>query len=285
MRNLRPCAEPSLGHYLAIANAKESPRKELLLAMEPRIASAYGTYIAACPALQSLVPIAVAGDDRAALLHSYEEETRPLRTLKGLITSRQTNLARAECQYCCVSPPKTYDHYLPISLYPEFAVHQRNLVPCCADCNRDRGTRWKNAQGERNYVHLYDDRIEEDVEILFADIFVAQLPSVSFRLDLSKARARPFYQLLERHITGDLKLLAKYAQAAPSRLSELHLTIQRFKNQLNRPAIIEELREQLEQERKLRGVHHWKVALLRAVIETNEFIEFALDTPLTVWDE
>ncbi|WNG46819.1 HNH endonuclease [Archangium minus] len=231
------------------------------------------------------MPMSVSGQEREALLHSYEEETRPLSTLKGLIKSCQTDLSRAECQYCCVSPPTTYDHYLPRSQYPEFAVHLRNLVPCCADCNRDRGNRWKNARGERKYVHLYDDHIDEDVEILFADIFVARTPSVTFRLDLGKARAQPFYQLLERHITGDLKLLAKYAQAAPSRLCELHQAIQQYGRDLSRPELIYSLREQLEQERELRGVHHWKVALLRAVIETNEFIEFALEMPLSVWDE
>lgn len=285
MRNLSPCAEPPLQHYLAIAAAKEPPRRERLLALEGRIKAVYGRYTAASPALEAIGPMPVGGDEREALLHSYEEETQPLRTLKGLIKSCQTDLSRAECQYCCVSPPETYDHYLPRSQYPEFAVHLRNLVPCCADCNRARGNRWKNTRGERNHVHLYDDRIEEDAEILFADIFVARLPSVTFRLDLSKVRARPFYQLLERHITGDLKLLAKYAQAAPSRLSELHQTIRQFRKHLSRPAVIEELREQLAQERELRGVHHWKVALLRAVIESREFIEFALDRPLSVWDE
>jgi hypothetical protein len=282
MRNLRPCGDPPLQHFDAIAQAKQPPHCDWLRAIQPRIAGAYGSYTQACPALESLLPLSVNGDERQALLHCYESETVPLRILKGLITASQTDLLKAECQYCCASPPRTYDHYLPRSEYPEFAVHLRNLIPCCADCNRDRGAGWKNIDGERVCVHLYDDPIEEDMEILFAEIDVSDLPSATFTLEMGRARIRPFYQLLERHITR-LKLLAKYALCAPARLSEHHQTIHRHGKRLGRSAIIEDFKEQFEQERELYGLHHWRVALLRAVLQTPKFIQWALDTPPSIW--
>jgi hypothetical protein len=282
MRNLRPCGHPPLQHFGAIAKEKESPQCEQLLALQPRIEEAYGKYTQACPALESLVPLSVNEDERKALLHCYESETKPLTMLKGLITASQSDLLRAECQYCCASPPRTYDHYLPRSEYPEFAVHLRNLLPCCADCNRDRGAGWKNARGERVCVHLYDDVIEEDMEILVAEIDVSDLPSATFKLDMGRARIRPFYQLLERHITK-LKLLAKYALCAPARLSDHHQTIYRLGKRLGRAEILQDFREHFEQERELYGVHHWRVALLRAVLQTQKFIQWSLDTPPSIW--
>jgi hypothetical protein len=41
----------------------------------------------------------------------------------------------------------------------------------------------------------------------------------------------------------------------------------------------------LTQELQDRGPHDWRVALLRAVRDTPEFIQFARDTPLSVWSQ
>ncbi|WP_224361089.1 HNH endonuclease [Hyalangium versicolor] len=284
MRNLKPCTAPSLQHFSAIAAAKDPPRDGQLRALQPRIGGAYGSYDRVCPALESLAPLQVTPEERQVLLHCYEGETIPLSLLKDAIWSNQTDLLKATCQYCCVSPPETYDHYLPKKKYPEFSVHLRNLIPCCADCNRDRGDRWKNAQGERLYIHLYDDPVEEDREVLFAELDMSHLPRAIFRLEMGQARSQLFYPLLERHIT-ELKLLAKYARVAPGRLSEHHLSIYAHRKWLKQAKITEILKDQLSQEKELYGVHHWKVALLRAVIQTPQFVDWALNTPPSVWEE
>lgn len=283
MRNLKPCMDPPLQHFSDIAAAKDPPRDRQLQALQPRIDGAYGNYNRVCPALESLTPLQVTHEERQVLLHCYEGDTVPLSILKDSIWNSQTDLLKAKCQYCGVSPPETYDHYLPKIDYPEFSVHLRNLIPCCSDCNRDRGARWKNEQEERIYVHLYDDLIEEDMEVLFADIDMTHVPRATFRLKMGQARIRLFYQLLERHITG-LKLLEKYARSAPGCLSEHHLSLHAKRKWLNQATITEILKEQFSQERDLYGVHHWKVALLRAVIQTPQFVDWALNTPPSVWE-
>lgn len=40
------------------------------------------------------------------------------------------------CPYCKQRNVSTLDHYLPKSSHPQFAVHTRNLVPSCYECNR-----------------------------------------------------------------------------------------------------------------------------------------------------
>jgi hypothetical protein len=181
------------------------------------------------------------------------------------------------CQYCALNAPGTFDHYLPESLYPQFAVYAQNLMPCCGDCNQKRSTAWRNSRGERMHVHLYSDVIDQGVQVLFAEISVAETPLATFRLELGAAHAHPFYQLLRRHFT-QLGLLKRYQNASSAKLNEHHRTIHVLGQHSGRKGCIRVLREQLAEERRVLGPHNWKVALLQAVLETPEFIQFALDT-------
>jgi hypothetical protein len=284
MLNHRPCGEPPLDHFIAIARAKQSPRRERLNALQGRVGSAYGSYAAVCPALEGLSSMPLSPEEAEDLLHCYSARTDALDSLKAQIKARQPDLLRSECQYCGVGPPRTYDHYLPKENYPEFAVYSHNLILCCADCNHRRGTQWRNALGQRVHVHLYFDPVDQSEEVLFADLDMASPPSMKFRLDLSKVATRPFYQLLARHFT-QLDLLARYGEAAPSRLVDLHRSIQVHWRDLPLSALVQVLNRQLTQELQDRGPHDWRVALLRAVRDTPEFIQFARDTSLTVWSQ
>jgi hypothetical protein len=284
MLNHRPCGDPPLDHFIAIAQAKQSPLRERLNTLQGTVGSAYGSYAAICPALEGLSSLVLSPENAEDLLHCYNVRTEPLARLKAQIKAMQTDLQRAECQYCGIGPPKTYDHYLPKEDYPEFAVYSHNLILCCADCNHRRSTHWRNALGERVHVHLYFDFIDQSEEVLFAELDMANPPSMKFRLDLSKVGTRPFYQLLGRHF-AQLDLLARYREAAPSRLIDVHRTIQVLGRGLSLSELVQMLSRYLTQELQDRGPHDWRVALLRAVRDTPEFIQFARDTPLSVWSQ
>jgi len=45
------------------------------------------------------------------------------------------------CPYCHMSNAPTLDHMYPKATHPRLAVTPRNLVPCCRDCNDERGKR------------------------------------------------------------------------------------------------------------------------------------------------
>jgi len=284
MLNLRPCGEPPLDYFLAIAQAKESPRRERLHTLQGSVAGAYGSYAATQPALETLPPLALSAQSVNDLLHCYDFDTGPLLRLKAQIKARQADLLRAECQYCGVGPPKTFDHYLPKSDYPEFSVYSHNLILCCGDCNQKRGKSWRNKLGQRVHVHLYFDLVDQTEQVLFAELDMAKLPSAKFRLELGKVRSQHFYQLLERHF-AQLDLLARYADAAPARLSELHRSIQVHYKGQSLSEIVQLLDIQFTQEVHDRGPHDWRVALLRAVRDTPEFIQFALHTSPSVWSQ
>ena len=74
----------------------------------------------------------------------YKSKTKKVTELLTAIKNNQTSEAKSKCQYCGINKPKTIDHYLPISLYPEFAVLAINLLPCCNECNKKKDNYWKS---------------------------------------------------------------------------------------------------------------------------------------------
>lgn len=48
-------------------------------------------------------------------------------------------LGRRGCPYCHAANAPTLDHMYPKASHPRLAVTPRNLVPCCRDCNTERG--------------------------------------------------------------------------------------------------------------------------------------------------
>lgn len=60
------------------------------------------------------------------------------------------------CVYCGMQPGRQIDHFLPRSIYPEFGLEPWNLVPSCADCNKDKGEVLPEADGAR-FLHAFLD--------------------------------------------------------------------------------------------------------------------------------
>ncbi|MEE4406672.1 HNH endonuclease signature motif containing protein [Enterobacter mori] len=61
------------------------------------------------------------------------------------------------CPYCGVSPCRTLDHYYNKALLPQFSFLPENLIPCCGDCNRDKGSRKSFSKWKRFVNPFYDD--------------------------------------------------------------------------------------------------------------------------------
>jgi hypothetical protein len=89
----------------------------------------------------------------ASLRSCYDGETKRLRELKDSIAEVQGLRVLKYCPLCGITSVATHDHYLPATLFPEFAVHPLNLVPCCLKCNSTKGDDWLNEDGNRLYLH------------------------------------------------------------------------------------------------------------------------------------
>ena len=64
-----------------------------------------------------------------------------------------------KCPLCGVTTCKQLDHYIPREKMPEFSVFTPNLIPLCADCNKEKGTKWLNGYNERLIFNAFFDRL------------------------------------------------------------------------------------------------------------------------------
>jgi len=89
-------------------------------------------------------------------LYGPKADKYPFNELENL---RKKNKLLA-CPVCGeLGRPRTLDHCLPKTTYPEFAIHLLNLVPACDWCQGEKLTDYKNAAGERSFLHPYYDEV------------------------------------------------------------------------------------------------------------------------------
>jgi hypothetical protein len=88
----------------------------------------------------------------SSLRSCYDGETKRLRELKDSIAEVQGVRVLKYCPLCGITSIATHDRYMPASLFPEFAVHPLNLVPCCFTCNSTKGDDWLD---EREILSIY----------------------------------------------------------------------------------------------------------------------------------
>ncbi|UQC70103.1 hypothetical protein C0560_04610 [Lelliottia sp. AC1] len=73
------------------------------------------------------------------------------------------------CPYCGVSPCRTLDHYYNKALLPQFSFLPENLIPCCGDCNKDKGSKKSFSKWRRFVNPFYDDysRFERNEPLIY----------------------------------------------------------------------------------------------------------------------
>lgn len=84
-------------------------------------------------------------------LYDKAKRSRPLMRIR-----RQKDLP--SCPVCGSPVTGQLDHYLPRSVYPEFAVMRANLVPACTHCNSEVKGKTIHGDEPRRFIHPYFDQ-------------------------------------------------------------------------------------------------------------------------------
>ena len=90
--------------------------------------------------------------------------------MKSLYSYSRTNIAQLRkevlttdgyennfCPLCEINLANTMDHFIPQTDYPLFAVHPRNLIPSCIDCNGHKSDNITDGEGNRKFWNVYLD--------------------------------------------------------------------------------------------------------------------------------
>lgn len=252
-----------------ITNSRDSNKKIVLENIKEVIFERYTHYDTNKNKLELIIESPNFQKDEKIYLKSNYSRNK-LGYLEGQIVTNileiQTPQMKNKCPYCGIDKPRTIDHYLPQSLFPEYSVFPQNLIPCCSNCNSKKGNRWIE-EGSRIFINYYYDDLPYDKVFLNANIeFTADkaVPKIKFSL-LGKNISKENYELINSHF-DKLGLLDEYQSIIETEVSELRdnvlnnmdLSTEQHVNNANRS---------LETFERLHGVNYWKAVLYRAIDE------------------
>lgn len=203
------------------------------------------------------------------LLSCYKNKTKKVKEIFELIKATQPKRFLSLCPYCGLTIPKTHDHYLPESRFPELAVHALNLIPCCGTCNETKNRFWRN-DNHRIFLHFYSDIIPQ-TQYINVTLYSIDTSAVgaSFTLQRPDGVEDYVWEILEAHY-GQLKLIDQYNENANDEISCVHNScVAHLRNGgSSLSGFIDDL---LIPEEQLFGTNHWRVVLMRKLAESTVF--------------
>ncbi|OBX65787.1 HNH endonuclease [Moraxella osloensis] len=163
--------------------------------------------------------------EKVDLIRLYKYGSKPFILLKNAITSRPNNREDHTCQYCTINSVNTLDHIMPKDDYPEFAVHPKNLVPACSQCNSSKSIKWIT-NGVFECLNPYLHQLSS-IQFLFVKLaYQKDTFNIEFYLDNKNNALPPYlFNVVENHFRN-LNLLDRYKKASYKIISEFDNTIQ-----------------------------------------------------------
>jgi len=204
------------------------------------------------------------------LLSCYTGRTAKVKDIFKAISNVQPKRFLKRCPYCGITIPKTYDHYLPETKFPELSVHALNLIPCCGTCNQTKNNNWKDANN-RTFLYFYSDTIPSAayLHVTINTNAAAKTVSAHFSIQKPSGSNSHAWNILESHYEK-LKLISSYNEYANDEITELFNTCvthircggHQVTNFINQLTLTEE---------QLYGPNHWRVVLMKALSINNYF--------------
>jgi hypothetical protein len=159
------------------------------------------------------------------------------------------------------------DHYLPKSIYAQFAILPINLIPCCRDCNFEK-REVQPALAEEQTFHPYFDELGKD-RWLFSEVIIQGGVSLSFFVCapnhwpvILQARARRHFEIF--------KLGKYFSTYAATELSTLRERLDTIFQDKGVDAVKADLQLEAESARRA-NANSWKTAAYEALAAHDQF--------------
>lgn len=115
------------------------------------------------------------------------------------------------CPYCGIGPSTTLDHYYCKSLLPQFSILKENLIPCCSECNKTKGT-LKPTKKWKRIINPFYDNFEEKIDTpLIVIHFKKERDCVLFVITPNPLLSRKDRMQINFHLSK-LKIRKKHAE-------------------------------------------------------------------------
>jgi hypothetical protein len=175
----------------------------------------------------------------------------------------------SRCPFCGHRDVSTLDHILAKSKFPEFTITPWNLVPCCADCNKAKGSISPTSKDDQ-FLHPYYDSLDRDAW-LCSEIIQSKPAGVAFYVraptkwtQVTKNRVHHQFRKL-----GIAKL---YAAQGGRELSNIRQQMTVLFDRAGQVAVKDHLTEAYES-RSAVNLNSWQTAFYRAASKSIWYCE------------
>lgn len=198
-------------------------------------------------------------------LYSPDKEKLPYEQLDKM---RNKN-GLAACPVCGEpGRPRTLDHCLPKTVFPEFSVNVLNLVPACDWCQGEKSVDYKTLDGSRSFIHPYFDDVNRPLfSIVFLEPFITPKISIKVKHDLPENLQR----LVATHLNG-IGFLERFNEI----FDVSYQSIKRMAMRARVPGnltLVQSLEEALLVATD-KAINSWDAVLYRSVLENEELLVF-----------
>lgn len=170
--------------------------------------------------------------------------------------------------------PRTLDHFLPKTEYPELAINLLNLVPCCDWCQGEKKVEYANAEGKRCYIHPYFDDVNFPLfKLTFDQPYITPIIDLVIYSTIDDEMK----ELIRTHLDG-----VGFFERFSSVFKTSYRSVLRMASD-SRIAGNISLVESLNVALKLaecKGINSWDAVLYRSVKEDPQLIAFLQTAPL-----
>ena len=240
--------------------------KQRLLSLEADIVQRYSSFEQAVNqnTLFNLATSATFSSYSDDLVKCYKGRTSKVKSIFKIIEKSQDSRCLKRCPYCGTTLPRTHDHYLPESLFPELCLHALNLIPCCGVCNSIKGNNWKN-NNHRTFIYFYTDIIPTS-QYLFVDLINSRNRNVlgaRFKIIRPENISNNIWDIIDSHY-NKLNLIDRYNELVNDEISEVADTCAShiLDGGLSISGFIDNV---LHRERQIYGLNHWRVVLMQSL--------------------
>lgn len=211
---------------------------------------------------------------KAALQSCYEIVTKPLSQLKdeileALRVHAEINLQR--CAYCMLNEPKTWDHYLPRTFYPEFSAYHPNLIYICFGCNHKKHDDCDDR--ELVYCHPYYT-VDNNVPILHCDVSIEEDKLAISYYCSGEGAHQAAGSIAQRHLARlglSLRFKAEASSLVGGFIGDLRVT---FPNGISEVSLRNVLRAKYAEAQAHLGINAWDARLWHGLNRCEELLDY-----------
>lgn len=178
-----------------------------------------------------------------------------------------------QCPFCGHLPVSTLDHSLPKARHPALAVTPFNLIPCCKDCNHNKGSLRPNSH-ETQFFHAYYDDITQD-RWLYAEIVEGATPGAIFFVEAPEHWGAVTVERVRRQFSN-LELGKLYASQAGRQLQNIKRSLSNIYDAAGSDAVRGDLEDRSESCAAV-SINSWEGSLYEAASQSDWYCDGGFD--------